>query len=480
MTRFIARTWTRFALLLACIFLTTVEPAIGDWLMLAPGSFAESILAAALTSLVLLAAALLVIRLLHTLVWEGGGRRTDVAVPRLLTDLVDGAIIVVTLTLIFAFVFDLPMNGLIATSGVAVAVIGFALKSMISDLFSGIAITVERPFRLGDWIEIQNGPVGRVRSMSWRATGLELENGLHMIVPNSQLSEMVLRIYDRPDGRRWRDEFEITLGYDISEQQADRVLIAAATEVPGVDEVDTRIVRFDDRGVVWRLRYWIPDYPNSGLQRNAIRRNVLRNLHYAGLAVPVPRLYAQTDAVAPVYDGDTATATFLRRVPLFTMLTADELGALARAALFRLVPAGGTVVRAGERGDSLFLVKEGLMAVLIDRPSGEETTVARLHSGQFFGEMSLLTGAPRAATVRAAVEGSVIEITRDAIAPILARRNELLEAMSAVLADRELQNRQAGEATVTPAEAIEEQQTLAHQILGRMRAFFRIGGAAAA
>jgi len=119
------------------------------------------------------------------------------------------------------------------------------------------------------------------------------------------------------------------------------------------------------------------------------------------------------------------------------------------------------------------------MEVKIDRGNGEETLVARLEPGQFFGEMSLLTGAPRAATVRAVTESTVIEVTKDALGPILTERAELLETMSAVLADRQMRNSKAGDATSAPADAGEEQQTLAHQILGRMRTFFRIGASVA-
>lgn len=477
MAHFIARTWARFLLLFLCIGVASAEPVLVRWLGLSDGTLPEAIIEAALESAVLLAAALLVIRLLHVLVWNGIVlRRSEVPVPRLLTDLVDGAILTVTMTLVIAFVFDMPVNGLIATSGVAVAVVGFALKSMISDLFSGIAITIERPFRIGDWIEIQNGTVGQVRTMSWRATGLDLESGLHLVVPNSQLSEMTLKIYDRPE-RRWRDEIDVTLGYDVTAHHAERVLLSAAADVPEVAAAGpphARIISFDEKGVVWRLRFWVPDYPSRGPLRYAVQRNILRNLHFSGIVLPLPKLYAQ----ATQGDGaasDRGMAAFLRRVPLFAMLNDAEMAHLAASAVQRLARADTQVVGIGESGASLFLVKEGLMEVSIQDEAGRDLPVARLQAGQFFGEMSLLTGAPRAATVRAVVDSTVIEITKDAVEPILSERAGLLEAMSAVLADRQLQNRRAGEAARTPAEAGEERQTLARQLLGRMRAFFRIG-----
>jgi small-conductance mechanosensitive channel/CRP-like cAMP-binding protein len=480
MNKLVARTWGRIAFLLFAMALAAAEPSIAIALRLAEGSYSESILNAALESLVLIAGALLIIRLLHVLVWHGlVTRQSGGPPPRLLTDLVDVAVLTITLTLVIAFVFDMPVNGLIATSGVAVAVIGFALKSMISDLFSGIAITIERPFRIGDWIEIQSGAVGQVRTMSWRATGLDLESGLHLVVPNSQLSEMVLKIYDRPEPH-WRDELDIMFGYDVSAHQAERVLLSAAADVPEVaasGEPHVRIMSFDEKGVVWRLRFWVPDYPSCGPLRYAVQRNILRNLHFSGITLPLPRLYTQM----PVPESPSSTrdtGAFIRRVPLFAMLRNEELADLVAASAHRLVSSGTAVVGLGDRGDSLFLVKDGLLEVLLAGADGEPLSIARLQSGHFFGEMSLLTGAPRAATVRAVVDSTVIEINKAAMEPILMRRVELMEAMSTVLADRQLMNARAGEVSRTPSEVREERRTLAHLLLGRMRAFFRIGAPA--
>ncbi len=265
-------------------------------LALAPGGLAFETVRITAQASVWLAAALVAMRLLHLLLWEGVvRRRTGSPAPRLLTDLADGLILVTAVVVIIAFVADKPVTGLIATSGVAVAVIGFALKSMISDLFSGIAITLERPFRMGDWIEISGGMVGKVLNLSWRATGLMLESGIYVVVPNSRLSEMVLRVYDRPEAA-WRDEVEVTLGYDVTAHQVERILLSAAADVPEVAaqprQPDVRIVEFGDNGVKWRLRFWVPDYLGRSRLRYAVQRNVLRNLHFSGIATAAPRLHA--------------------------------------------------------------------------------------------------------------------------------------------------------------------------------------------
>ena len=427
-------------------------------------------------SVALFSGAFMLTRLLHAVFWHGTVlRRTGFAAPRLLTDLVDGLILVSAVVVIIAFIFDKPVTGLIATSGVAVAVVGFALKSIISDLFSGIAITLERPFRMGDWIDVGGGVVGKVTNLSWRACGLMQENGVYVVIPNGRLSEATLKVYDRPEAP-WRDEVDITLGYEVTAHQIERILLSAAADVPEVAalqrKADARIVEFGDSGVKWRLRYWVPDYPSRSGLRYAVQRNILRNLHFSGITPPVPQLHARLSRSKGLAMATSGTQEFLARVFLLRMLDAAEMSELAENSDLRLVPEGVSVVNHGEDGNSLFIIKEGLFEVLIPDKNGDNIMVARLKSGAFFGEMSLLTGAPRGATVRAAVDSMLIEITKDALQPILLRRDSLMEAMSSALAERQLQNSKAATQELREEDSHAAQQTLAAQLLGRMRSFF--------
>ena len=469
------------AILLALSQVALFEwPALTAALGAGPGGIGYEIVRIAAEASVWLASAFVAIRLLDRLLWHGIVlRRTGAPATRLLTDLVNGLILTSAVAGIVAFVIDKPVTGLIATSSVAVAVVGFALKSMISDLFSGIAITLERPFRIGDWLEITGGLVGKVQNVSWRATGLMQQNGVYVTVPNGRLSEMVLKVYDRP-ASPWRDEIDISFGYEVSAHQVERILLSAANDVPEVANLapkpDVRIVEFGDNGVKWRLRYWVPDYPKRSAVRYAVQRNILRNMHFAGLETPPARVSAQV-ARPTVPPGSRGTRAFLGRISLFNALEDAEMAELAGNVDFRLVTAGTALVRAGDAGDSLFVVKEGLLDVLIPGPEGERS-VAHLKPGAFFGEMSLLTGAPRSATVRATVDCMVIEITKEAIQPILMRRDALVEAMSRVLAERQIQNDRSALEPAAANDSHHARQTLSQQLLARMRSFFGLGVAA--
>jgi CRP-like cAMP-binding protein len=121
----------------------------------------------------------------------------------------------------------------------------------------------------------------------------------------------------------------------------------------------------------------------------------------------------------------------------------------------------------------MFILVEGLVYVFADvAGDGQEMKVAQIVPGQFFGEMSLLTGEARSATITAASDAVAYEIGKDAMAKLLQRRPELAEVLSRIVAERKLRNEEAL-AEATREEKEEHRTSVAGQILGRMRDFFR-------
>src|SRR5919197_1691544 len=117
----------------------------------------------------------------------------------------------------------------------------------------------------------------------------------------------------------------------------------------------------------------------------------------------------------------------LARTPLFAGLEPAELEELEAGMRRQTFGPGDVICRAGEPGDSLFVIADGFARVILDEPSGGARTVARLRRGDVIGEMSLATGEPRSATVVAAVPTTAIEISRDDVAALIARQPRLIE-----------------------------------------------------
>jgi small-conductance mechanosensitive channel len=235
------------------------------------------------SALIFFAFAFLVNRLMGVFVWHGLlARRGATAPMRLLANLVDIATWLFTIGLINFFVLGHAVGTLLTGSGVLVALVAFAMKGLIADTFSGIALALERPFRFGDWVDVGQGVVGRVSSMTWRATTLDLLNGSHYVIPNSRLSELSVRVYGE-----WRDSVELEFAYDIDPERLRRVLCGAAEgmeEWPGHMPPVARAFDFNGDSVKWRLIYSVPDFPSRFRLRDEVISKIAEALRAEGLA----------------------------------------------------------------------------------------------------------------------------------------------------------------------------------------------------
>ena len=395
---------------------------------------------------------------------------------RMIRQLVVAICWLIAVSVVGAIFFDVPVGSLVTTSGLLVAMIGLALKNVISDAFTGLSL----PIRIDDWIEV-DGQVGRVVEISWRATRLLTPERVTLIIPNTHLTAKPFKNFSQPEPY-YRDAFRVVLDHSVTSHQAERILLAAARQVEATRGIpyrpEARIAGFTERGIEWELRYYVPDVPNAWRVRYQVQRNLLRNLHYSGIALPYPVLVRKDAQPRERHAEPADEMSFLRGVELFDSLSDDEVRTLVRSVALRLKVAGQPLVRQGDAGDSLFVLREGLLGVSIARPDGDgEIELAQLAPGSFVGEMSLLTGAPRSATVTPVINSMCYEITRDVMAPLMESRPELARQLSDVLAERQLRNAARLEASAKISDV--QKRSLTEQILGRINSFFRLRTAAA-
>lgn len=422
-----------------------------------------------LTALVWIAAGWLLNRLVDLVLWRVLTARAGV--PKMLTDLVALLIWAAVFLAMAQNVFHRSPTAIVATSTVALGVVGFAVRELISDFFAGIALSIEKPFAIGDWIEV-DGIAGRVVDMNWRAVRLTTTDDVTIIVPNGNIAAETFRNYSRPTP--WfRDEIRVPLPADMSPEQGERLLIGAVTQIPELAAHNRKpsvsIADYADGGVTWRLLYWAPDFGRLSSLRFAVHANVLRNLRLAGATVPAPAHDVRLSR--PSGTAGAPLTHLLKTLPLFAPLAEAELTLLTAAATQRLVADGTVILRQGDPGSSLFLLTEGLARVTMTDAGGAVAIVGQIAPGQVFGEMSLLTGAPRVATVTAAMDCVVTEIGKDAMAELLTQRPEVAERLSRILVARQDQtaSRTADRQGLDP-------ETPVRQMLGRIRAFFNLPG----
>ncbi|MBL9139367.1 MAG: mechanosensitive ion channel family protein [Verrucomicrobiales bacterium] len=435
----------------------------------------------------------LLVRLIDVAIWGVVERRFARPVPRLLKDIVVAAIFLVTVITILGLVFRRDVTGLWVSSGVLGIIIGFAVRGTIADVFCGIALNVDHPFRPGDWIEVHSRGIrpmrGCVEETNWRSTRLKTVDNTIVVIPNSLMSAVVLVNLSLPEPRsRFEQVFCIEFG--VPPERVLRVLLAGAKAVKEILEdppPKAYVDRTTEVGVEYKVRYWLePRETSPHKGRHLVTASILQHLYHAGISLAYPKqdLYwarMPTRQLSRRRDRQE----LLSRVGLLAALQPGELELLAEAVSERKFNAGEAVVRQHEPGASMFVVVEGLLDVCKDcqsEPNGSEPAVGEgqgsqhtvkvveLQPGDFFGEMSFLTGAPRSATVIAAAASIVYEIGATALQEVLERRPEVAEQLAVIAARRHAELEAVVEQPAPSADEVEK--TLMEQILAGMRSFF--------
>ncbi len=402
-------------------------------------------------------------------------------VPRIMRDLIQG-LLYVGVALLTLQTAGVHPSSILTTSALLTAVIGLSLQDTLGNLFAGLAIQAQRPFRVGDWIQFDDDDrrIGRVVELNWRTVKVETLDKVEITVPNSTLARSALRNYSMPT-RVARRLAHVDVPYDRSPEHIMPVLLRALGEVNGVltsPPPSVIIKDFSERGVRYEVRYFIDDFEEREVIAGAVRERLWYALQRIGVEIPAPqrlvRLYdlseerLEHEQEARVMARDDA----LRRVDFLRALPEEARHHLAEAARAALYAPDEFIIRRGDAGSELFIVKRG--EVVVEIGSGRSRrVVARLGPGQFFGEMSLITGEKRTASVRATRESELLVIDKEALQRVLDASPELAETISRVLAERAEQLSDADPITTEHdvKRSVEQETTV---LLDRIRRFFSL------
>jgi small-conductance mechanosensitive channel/CRP-like cAMP-binding protein len=404
-------------------------------------------------SMIWLSTAHLVNVLVGGLFWDGLIARTlNRKPPRLIVQLTNLLVLLLALSGIVGIVFEQPITGLWATSGAVGLVVGLALRNLILDTFSGLAIHLEEPFKVGDWILVHTRfgkMAGRVEETNWRSTRLHAADSNIVVIPNSLITSAVVTNCSRPDTY---SEFEhpLVLDFRVPVDRALRLIGSAlrqTVEEHGVlaePAPKVRVSNTSAEGIQYTISYYLrPTDRSLGAARDMLLRNVLSHLANAGVSLSYPRrdiFVAKMPWRQRDWHHSKDVVRQLARLSLFESLSPQELEQLANHVEVYSLGGGQIVVAQDDAGDSMFILAEGLLTVSVRQPDGSQLRVGDIAPGDFFGERSLLTGEPRSATVITAAECILAEINKAAIAELLHNNQGLVDAFSRALLERELHN----------------------------------------
>ena len=369
--------------------------------------------------------------------------------PKILIHLSSGLIYLIAIYSIFAFVLGHSLTGLLVSTSVVVGVAGFALQNILSDFFSGIAIHMSDSYSIGEWIALtEDGIDGKVVDVNWRTTTiLTWENNL-INIPNHIVTEKLITNFHQGNkqfqGNLYAESLKYNIDVDLPYERVRQILLNAALSVPCVKKYPGPYVRCNDftkRPFTYSIFAFFEDYGSRWDNKEMLMIAVHEHLSKEGIKV------SPMDSTEVVHSEREKPEEFkafdpldtIKTVPLFNDLTDEELRDLSNGSHQKILFGDLNIITAKEQGSSLFILREGIVRIMIDAENGP-LEVARLSAGSYFGEMSLLTGEPRSATVQALSYCVVYEITKEALRPILESRPVLIRSLSDLMAERNRDN----------------------------------------
>jgi len=408
------------------------------------------------------------------------GRKTHRAPPRIFRDLTQAVVYVIVLMLTLRAVGVEP-GSLLTTSALLTAVVGLALQDTLGNMVSGLALQMQRPFQVGDWIQFDPDPrqIGQVTEVNWRATTVITSDLVELIVPNALLAKAPIRNYSRPSNVS-RRTVTVQGPYDSSPERVHDAILSAISGTPGVladpkPWVQTR--NFGESGVEYAVYFFSDDFAARDRVDGNVRDRIWYALQRGEVHIPFPQRTVHMHAVSDESRGRSLERELERRdrvlrcVDFLDVLPPEAHRALAAAAVVRLYAPGESIVSYGDSSGELYIIDRGTVVVELPREDRTAREIARLGSGKFFGEMGLMTGEQRKATVRAADECELIVISHEAFHSTLAENAGVIEKISELLLSRQAELEAALESRDT---MIEPMQDRSKRLISQIKNFFKL------
>ncbi|MCB2140283.1 MAG: mechanosensitive ion channel family protein [Rhodobacteraceae bacterium] len=241
------------------------------------------------TALAYFAAAWFTSRVLSLALDQAGRRRPF---PRLLKDLVAAILFLVALAAVTALFTGQGATGMLAGSGLVLAMLGFAVRNVVADTLSGVALGIEAPFRIGDWVDIEGLGRGKIIEIGWRTTRLLTRDATYMILPNSQIARQRITNYSAPKPQ-YRAQISITLDHTMPVDCARKVMLEAVRDAKLIQQdppPDVRVLAYEEGGITYALRYWLSRFDRDVDCRDEVYSLVDDALRRIGSVAPHRRI----------------------------------------------------------------------------------------------------------------------------------------------------------------------------------------------
>jgi CRP-like cAMP-binding protein len=380
------------------------------------------------------------------------------------------------LVLSYGYHAEAQLKGLLAGSGVVAIILGFAGQNLFAGIIGGISIQINRPYKVGDWLQVGERFAG-VREINWRSTRLCTNDDIYLDIPNNEMvSHQIVNLHYPTEIHAMR--IRVGVEYKNPPNRVKDALARAAQSAKNVvpdPPVKVFLVDFADSAMIYEIKYFMGNHSRINETNDSVRTNVWYELKRQGITIPFPirTLRVERKTPAPIQEEYQEARAILRSEALFECLSDEQIESLVRQSQVSHFGRGERVIREGAEGDSMFVLLRGAAQVSVSQ-NGTSIAVAQLRAGDCFGEMSLLTGETRSATVRAAEDCYVMEIDKEVMGAVVRESPDCLRQLSEILARRKLETEGVlKEASISPDQSARETEYRAN-FLRRLKALFEL------
>jgi small-conductance mechanosensitive channel/CRP-like cAMP-binding protein len=420
-----------------------------------------------------------VVALVNRYVWDlYFEKRRQTPIPHFLREVFALVLFLVALLLVLSIGYhaSAQLKGVVAGSGVAAIILGLAGQNLLSGIIAGVSLQISRPYKVGDWLKVGE-TFAEVMEINWRSTRLRTNDTIYLDIPNSEIIKTTIVNLHYPTELH---AMRIRLGidYNVPPNRVKEVLAHAAQNALNVlpePKVKVFLVDFADHAVTYEIKYYMGNHQRINETNDSVRTNVWYALKRQRINIPYPirTLQIERRGARSMDEDHEEARSILRSEPVFECLSDDQLTNLVKDAHLNHFGRGERMIEEGADGDSMFILLRGTAKVSVSK-NGTSIQVATLNSGDCFGEMSLLTGEPRSATVRAEGDCYVMEIHKLVLAEVIREAPGCLQQLSEILAQRKMETEGVLKDAEGMGDSAAKEKEYRATFLARLQTFFSL------
>jgi small-conductance mechanosensitive channel/CRP-like cAMP-binding protein len=417
-----------------------------------------------------------ILALMRRYYWELWFERHQQAkAPKFISQLFGLILFIVALFVVIGGVYGYSIKGAVFGSTVVVGIIGFAMQDLLGNIIAGIALEIGKPFKTGDWLQIDQ-QYAEVIEVNWRSTRLRTNDDIHLDIPNKTIAGSTIVNLNYPT-RQHAVRLSVGFDYETPPNFVKDIISRAAASVHGVlasPPPKVYLKDFADSAVHYEIKLWMDDQAMYNDIMDGVRTNVWYAAQRHGIKIPYPIRTVQIERVASgAKDVMSIARACVRKQPFLQLLDDGQQEKLLGHAKYLRYGRREKVIVQGAAGESMFILLHGEAHVYV-QANGAETRVATLRTGDYCGEMSLLTGDPRSATVVAATDCEMWEIGKEVLAEILQQNEPLVQKLSELLAQRRMETEGIVASSSEGAQLATKQKEYTDGFLKKLYSFFEL------